>query len=394
MGDNNPHQLQCCNDYHEYFSDPKAAQQRASTYPAAPSWDATATENWDWCNFCHPRQDASPSFAPQTEYNSDSFNQQAHNHHHHHHQSSSSHFAGSSSASSSSLSEKCMWNNCNASFATLAELVGHVNLVHLHPSGEAESSPTQVPQQVPEVQQQPPPPSLQSCEDFAASLSCLWHDCGTNVTGTNPPISNPASVPDGFTLLETHLFRDHLGLDMAHLAALRTKLPPPSSTAQASLNSLPPISTDAPPLPTPELSDTASTFAEDAKTSPSQAPSRSPTVGAMDVHRCRWEGCDACFASCDDLTAHLNAVHVGSGKSKYECFWEGCNRNGTQWFSSKQKICRHLQSHTGHRPFQCSICQQNFSEAATLQQHMRRHTQERTSSYGSAFVRLVLTRAS
>lgn len=35
-----------------------------------------------------------------------------------------------------------------------------------------------------------------------------------------------------------------------------------------------------------------------------------------------------------------------------------------------------FQSHTGHRPFQCSICQQNFSEAATLQQHTRRHTQE------------------
>ena len=36
----------------------------------------------------------------------------------------------------------------------------------------------------------------------------------------------------------------------------------------------------------------------------------------------------------------------------------------------------HRQSHTGHRPFQCEVCLQNFSEAATLQQHMRRHTQE------------------
>ena len=34
------------------------------------------------------------------------------------------------------------------------------------------------------------------------------------------------------------------------------------------------------------------------------------------------------------------------------------------------------QSHTGHRPFQCSVCHQNFSEAATLAQHMRRHTRE------------------
>ncbi|KAH6915873.1 zinc finger protein [Coprinopsis sp. MPI-PUGE-AT-0042] len=369
MGDNHP-QLQCCNDYHEYFSDPKIQQRAAPYAPATPAWDATAAENWDWCNYCHPRQDGaqtSPSFVPQTEY-SDSFHQA---HHHHHHHQPSSHFVDSSA---SSLPEKCMWNNCNASFSTLAELVGHVNLVHLHPSGESES-PTQVPQQMPEVQQ-PPPPSLQSCEDFAASLSCLWHDCGTSVTA-HPPVAQPSSTPDGFTLLETHLFRDHLGLDMAHLAALRAK-PPASSTAAASSNTLPPISTttDA-PMPTPDLSDTASTFTDESRTAASRPSSRSPTIGAMDPHRCRWEGCDACFASCDDLTAHLNSVHVGSGKSKYECFWEGCNRNGTQWFSSKQKICRHLQSHTGHRPFQCTVCQQNFSEAATLQQHMRRHTQER-----------------
>lgn len=39
-----------------------------------------------------------------------------------------------------------------------------------------------------------------------------------------------------------------------------------------------------------------------------------------------------------------------------------------------------FQSHTGHRPFQCQVCNQSFSEAATLQQHMRRHTRESESS--------------
>lgn len=32
--------------------------------------------------------------------------------------------------------------------------------------------------------------------------------------------------------------------------------------------------------------------------------------------------------------------------------------------------------HTGHKPFQCKLCKQHFSESATLQQHMRRHTHE------------------
>jgi hypothetical protein len=48
------------------------------------------------------------------------------------------------------------------------------------------------------------------------------------------------------------------------------------------------------------------------------------------------------------------------------------------------------QSHTGHRPFQCKMCQQNFSEAATLQQHMRRHTQESLhSSINVIFTNLI-----
>lgn len=45
-------------------------------------------------------------------------------------------------------------------------------------------------------------------------------------------------------------------------------------------------------------------------------------------------------------------------------------------FKSKQKIMRHLQSHTGHKPFVCDICKQTFSEAATLQQHVRRHSKD------------------
>jgi hypothetical protein len=92
---------------------------------------------------------------------------------------------------------------------------------------------------------------------------------------------------------------------------------------------------------------------------------------------CKWDNCHSTFLSRADLTSHLSSAHVGSGKSHYDCLWEACKRNGDQHgFSSRQKICRHLQSHTGHRPFQCEVCKQNFSEAATLQQHMRRHTQE------------------
>ncbi|KDN42823.1 hypothetical protein RSAG8_06577, partial [Rhizoctonia solani AG-8 WAC10335] len=96
------------------------------------------------------------------------------------------------------------------------------------------------------------------------------------------------------------------------------------------------------------------------------------------THACRWTGCSESFPTCAALTDHLSSVHVGRGKASYDCHWADCNRHGEKnGFSSKQKVLRHLQSHTGHRPFRCEVCGLDFSEAATLQQHMRRHTQEK-----------------
>ncbi|KII87429.1 hypothetical protein PLICRDRAFT_113115 [Plicaturopsis crispa FD-325 SS-3] len=174
---------------------------------------------------------------------------------------------------------------------------------------------------------QPPPDDV---------LACLWADCAMS-----PP---PAS-----SSLATHLMHDHLGLPS----------PAPSPTSATR----PPLSVaHLPPAPVPSSS----------RSTPV------PLHQCAGPHTCHWLDCGLDFPSCAALTEHLAAAHVGAGKAHYDCFWEGCARHGVKnGFSSKQKICRHLQSHTGHRPFQCSICQQNFSEAATLQQHMRRHTQEK-----------------
>lgn len=96
--------------------------------------------------------------------------------------------------------------------------------------------------------------------------------------------------------------------------------------------------------------------------------------------RCDWVHCkqhDVEFGSTEELMTHLSTEHVGSGKAEYSCLWKGCDRNNGatgRVFSSRQKIMRHLQSHTGHRPFECPVCHRFFSEAATLQQHMRKHT--------------------
>jgi len=123
-----------------------------------------------------------------------------------------------------------------------------------------------------------------------------------------------------------------------------------------------------------------SSSAHDHTASPAQGQGYTCDHGhdcATTDHPCKWFGCQERFTSCETLMTHITTDHVGGGKNHYGCFWDGCGRNGENEFKSKQKICRHLQSHTGHRPHQCEVCKQSFSEAATLQQHMRRHTQEK-----------------
>ncbi|KAG0223854.1 hypothetical protein BGW42_005512 [Actinomortierella wolfii] len=93
-------------------------------------------------------------------------------------------------------------------------------------------------------------------------------------------------------------------------------------------------------------------------------------------HVCRWKGCGRVFDSFDSLTTHLSEDHIGTGKSEYRCEWEGCERNG-RLFSQRQKAMRHIQTHTGDKPYQCQICRKRFSEANIMAQHMRTHTGEK-----------------
>lgn len=100
------------------------------------------------------------------------------------------------------------------------------------------------------------------------------------------------------------------------------------------------------------------------------------------LHPCRWHSCPLSFPSTALLMEHLSVAHVGSGKGRYTCEWEGCERctpfvpagGGVgaeyggegeealaqeEWerrrdaredkmvFRQRQKVMRHLQMHTG-----------------------------------------------
>ncbi|KAI0051033.1 hypothetical protein FA95DRAFT_1580930 [Auriscalpium vulgare] len=229
-----------------------------------------------------------------------------------------------------------MWNNCRMAFSSLSELVGHVNLLHLRISSPMLAEPAYSPSR-----------NKRDLED----LSCQWGNCHDYPAAhAIPGSSSSPSIDAALGVLADHLLQDHLGL-RAGLSPVQYPTPATVTHSHSASPTLPTL-----------VRDNGNDIESDESSEPSQ---------------CKWRDCGACFIGIDDLTAHISTVHVGAGRAHYECFWDGCNRSGEKGFGSKQKICRHIQSHTGHRPFQCKLCKQYFSEAATLQQHTRRHTQEK-----------------
>ncbi|KAH3670781.1 hypothetical protein OGAPHI_001297 [Ogataea philodendri] len=100
----------------------------------------------------------------------------------------------------------------------------------------------------------------------------------------------------------------------------------------------------------------------------------------LPAHICQWEHkdgsvCGKEFASTSDLTNHVIDIHVQSKKSEYTCCWKNCTREHKP-FSQRQKIIRHLNTHTKHKPFVCHYCMKSFSLELMLEQHLRTHTGE------------------
>ncbi|KAI0792090.1 hypothetical protein C8Q75DRAFT_714967 [Abortiporus biennis] len=274
-----------------------------------------------------------------------------------------------SSATSTSL--KCMWGDCKATFNNMAELVGHVNLQHLRlPSTSVDQNNAPVSQS---TQFLPTPNNYASIAD---TLSCLWGNCHLYPTPNSiPGPSTGDHVTNTIGVLANHLMQDHLGISTPSPTSPSPSLPSIPHHDDVSISQ--PTVWEPQPRPPSFISPPESAKSSTVSISMPPTPCPEHDCSAPSAHTCHWTGCGATYASCDALTEHINVTHVGSGKAHYDCYWEGCLRHGENGFSSKQKICRHLQSHTGHRPFQCKVCQQNFSEAATLAQHMRRHTQEK-----------------
>jgi hypothetical protein len=205
----------------------------------------------------------------------------------------------------------CMWGNCTSSFSSLSELRDHVVLVHLESLPPTDS---------------PPNHNISAQYGSQSSLDtpCLWSKCDNSY--------QPHSIFTSPQSLYTHLMKDHLQVwsPVDNRGQMSTPMEP---VMQDTFDNMSPIShhgsTFAPVIPHATSDSTPETLAS--------------TEDSNSTHRCCWTGCSSYFSTCDELTTHIISDHIGSRKAQYDCFWEGCPRNGAQGFQSKQKICRHVQ---------------------------------------------------
>ena len=205
----------------------------------------------------------------------------------------------------------CMWGNCTSSFSSLSELRDHVVLVHLEPSPDYSPSNHNI--------------SPQDSPQWPLDTPCLWSKCDNSY--------QPHSMFTSPQSLYKHLMSDHLGV----WSPINNNSQLPTPIERSTFNEMSPMSRHG------------STFESVIPQNDSSSSSSTTTIFASSedcnsaTHRCRWKDCSFCFSTCNDLTMHITSDHIGGGKAHYECFWEGCPRNGTQGFQSKQKICRHVQ---------------------------------------------------
>ena len=207
----------------------------------------------------------------------------------------------------------CMWGNCTSSFSNLPELRDHVILVHLESAPPADSPPNHN-------------ITAQYSSQWSSDTSCLWSKCDNSY--------QPHSIFTSPQSLYKHLMSDHLGVWSPDDNNSQF---PTEPVMQDTFEEMSPISHHE--------STFESVISQDDKSSSNSTTKilESPEDSNAATHRCRWTGCSFCFSTCDGLTTHITSDHVGGGKAHYDCFWEGCPRNGGQGFQSKQKICRHVQ---------------------------------------------------
>lgn len=81
--------------------------------------------------------------------------------------------------------------------------------------------------------------------------------------------------------------------------------------------------------------------------------------------------CDREYKENRVLKVHLTAAHgVGNSRVPMKVKRHKCELCGTGFYY-KNKLERHMRTHTGERPFPCGLCNKRFTDNAYLSQHVR-----------------------